>query len=298
MKLKTAAATLLTGLTAAGVLLTATPTNAAATPTEQPTITVSWLTQLAPSVTQPHNANDVTWPQTIAGDAPCGDGWVQVDVYRYSEKHKAAVDALIAHGILNKPGSPEWTDSAFVKSWSFHKLDLCEVQPEPPGFGQGTCERHSGLAVVPGVKGVKYTLDGTEVAEGTYPLTLGVHTIVATPRPGWRFPHEQTVTWSLEIVVPGDCQTPTPTPTPTPSVTPTNPVTPAPSVPSSHPVKPVTHHTTHQSAIPITHPVTPVPHRQELANTGSGQVWLLILTGLLALTGGAGLLVAQYRRQH
>lgn len=97
-----------------------------------PTVTVEWVTQLAAGHTHASNAGDVTWPQTLlSSDAPCGVV-VQADVYRYGDADKAAVDALVGHGVLNRPGSAEWTDTAFLVSYSFTLEPACPTESPSP----------------------------------------------------------------------------------------------------------------------------------------------------------------------
>lgn len=113
------------------VLIGAGTASATPTPTVSTTKTVDWLTTLAPGATKTTDENSVTWPQTYTPTVPtCGV--VQQDVYRYDSKTKARVDALIAHGKLDKPDNDTtpWTDEDFIISWSFPSLPGC-VTPTP-----------------------------------------------------------------------------------------------------------------------------------------------------------------------
>jgi hypothetical protein len=84
-----------------------------------PTKTVPWVTHLAPGGhVPPHDSADVTWPETLlVGPPKCGTV-TQYDTYRYgTAQDRAMVDALIAHGTLNRPNSGPWTDETFIVSW-------------------------------------------------------------------------------------------------------------------------------------------------------------------------------------
>jgi hypothetical protein len=103
----------------------------AASATKAPaTITATWATTSDPTRPLPTDASNVAWPQTLLSPAPAclpRATVVQVDVYSYDAAHKADVDALLAHGVLNKPGSANWTDSAFVISWSYRVIPACQI---------------------------------------------------------------------------------------------------------------------------------------------------------------------------
>lgn len=104
-----------------------------ATASVSQTKTVTWVTQLAPGVTTPTGANDVTWPQSLGNYAPECDAVLQIDVYRYtSVGDRAVVDALLKHGVLNKPGSAHWTDSSVIVSWKFVVLPVCNSETPTP----------------------------------------------------------------------------------------------------------------------------------------------------------------------
>lgn len=125
--------------TSLGVALLGVSVAANATPSHPTTKTVSWDTGLAAGVTTPHNADDVTWPQSL-DTGQCGDSWIQIDVYAYDTKvHKATVDALLAAGVLNKPGQ-SGSDSSVVLSWSFVKQTKCDTTTLPPTSTPPTTE--------------------------------------------------------------------------------------------------------------------------------------------------------------
>lgn len=94
---------------------------------------VDWKTSLAPGIKTPYGSADVTWPQTLVTDIPkCGNFWIQEDTYTYNAKTKDAVDDLIKHGILNKPGSKDWTDTSFNAGWKFIYIKPCVTDTPTP----------------------------------------------------------------------------------------------------------------------------------------------------------------------
>lgn len=91
--------------------------------------TYSWYTSLKDGVTEPVNADSVTWPQTLAGQgeiAPkCGEV-IQVDTYTGT---RAEIDAVVGDGILD--GLPP-EDSGIVTGWYFLVGEACPVvTPDP-----------------------------------------------------------------------------------------------------------------------------------------------------------------------
>lgn len=95
---------------------------------------VDWKTTLVAGVKTPHGEDDVTWPQTLVTSVPkCGGFWIQEDTYKYDKYDsyaKTAVDALIKHAVLDKTG--QWSDKAFVISWKFIYVPVCETVSTPP----------------------------------------------------------------------------------------------------------------------------------------------------------------------
>jgi len=91
------------------------------------TETYSWYTNLKDGVTEPVDANSVTWPQTLAGlgvvQPKCGEV-IQVDTYKGT---RAEIDAVVGDGILS--GLPPEDSGILVPgSWYFLVGEAC---PEP-----------------------------------------------------------------------------------------------------------------------------------------------------------------------
>jgi LPXTG-motif cell wall-anchored protein len=129
MKLRILAATV-TALVA-GLLLSGTANAAHYT---GPTKTVPWVTHLAPGGhIPPHDSADVTWPETLlVGPPKCGTV-TQYDTYRYgTAQDRALVDALVAHGTLNRPNSGPWTDETFIVSWTLTVEAPCQAPSAGP----------------------------------------------------------------------------------------------------------------------------------------------------------------------
>lgn len=91
----------------------------------------SWVTTLRPGVITPHNADDVMWPQMLAGRGkltpPCGV-WFQVDRYAGTRN---AIKNVVKDGALDMTKyGPE--DRNIVKEWYFVYGGVCPTDnPEP-----------------------------------------------------------------------------------------------------------------------------------------------------------------------
>lgn len=137
------------------------------------TVHVSWDTNIAPGgANPPKDSGDVTWSQPIDTGA-CGTGWIQNDAYvAHSQAELDAINALIKHGVLNKPGSATWTDTAWVQTWNFTPRTPCHTTPtvKPVTFtDQVGCTAAS--YTNPAQDGVSFTdADGNPVAPGTHNL--------------------------------------------------------------------------------------------------------------------------------
>jgi hypothetical protein len=149
MRLRILAATV-TALVA-GLLL---PGAANAVHYTGPTKTVPWVTHLAPGGhIPPKDSADVTWPETLlVGPPKCGTV-TQYDTYKYgTDAEKAEVEALIAHGTLNRPNSGPWTDETFIVSWVLNVEAPCQApspSPSPPASNLS----NTALQVQPGAVG-------------------------------------------------------------------------------------------------------------------------------------------------
>lgn len=104
--------------TAPVVASPATPSGSTNSPSpELRTVTNAFL---LPNGGTPEN---VTWPQPLTDPSKCGDGWLQVDVWRGT---KEQIDRILEDGKLDAG-----EDSAVIVSWSFVKQTGCMVTPPP-----------------------------------------------------------------------------------------------------------------------------------------------------------------------
>jgi len=113
------------------LLALAVPVAASATPTDDAelsqTIEVAWL------MPGPFHGY-ATFPQTYLPDGvpECGDGAVQVDVYKYGTAEvQALVDALLAGGVLTGPEADARVSAG--REHYFVELEPCETDTEPGG---------------------------------------------------------------------------------------------------------------------------------------------------------------------
>lgn len=128
------------GLVALAIGATASQSGASTTGHQETTTkTVAWVTPNDPAGPQV-TVQNVKWPQSLFTGDPyaCGTpAWLQIDVYKYDDQYKDAVDALIKGGVLAKVnGQP--ADSAFVISWKFVLIKPCEESTPPPPSSSST----------------------------------------------------------------------------------------------------------------------------------------------------------------
>lgn len=117
---------------AAALLVLLTPAAAQAAPEDDAaelsqTIEVAWL--------MPGDFQGwATWPQTyLPGGVPaCGEGAVQVDVYKYgTQEMRDRVAALVATGVLNSPA-----DDSRIATGRYRFVELEPCGPVNPGEPQ------------------------------------------------------------------------------------------------------------------------------------------------------------------
>lgn len=122
-------------LVAAAVLAVAVPAAAQAAPADDAaegsqTIQVAWL------MPGPFTGY-ARFPQTyLPGGVPeCGDGGVQVDVYKYGTPEvQAFVDALLARGVLTSPADDARASFAPRVYWFVELVPCVTIDPgNPPG---------------------------------------------------------------------------------------------------------------------------------------------------------------------
>ena len=151
----------------------------------------TWQTSLAPGVTKPKDANDVTWPQphiSLGQIAPPCGVWYQQDKYVGTREE---IDAVLDGDVLTGPPGP-LEDSAVVKEWVFVYGGPCpppEVVIPTLTWGNPTCFEPGGLVYDGGA--LESHVNWVTVGHG------GPFTAKASPKPGYIFPEGQQTVWEV-----------------------------------------------------------------------------------------------------